>query len=65
MLAQGPQRAQPLRRGAIKSSGTPSPDLKYFEVQPPVPCPSVGQLEIFAVCFLSPMPSISECGHML
>jgi hypothetical protein len=36
---------------AIVADGHPAPDLEYFEVHP-LPCPSLGHLEIFAVRFL-------------
>ncbi len=64
MIAQGPWKAWPRRLDTIVADGHPAPDLKYFAVHH-LPYPSGGHLEMFAVCFLSPMPSISECGHML
>jgi hypothetical protein len=64
MIAQGLWLARPRRFDAIVADGYPVPDLKYFEVHP-LPCPSVGQLEIFAVLFSSPLVSISVWGRML
>ena len=56
MIVQGPWLAWPRRLDTIVADGPPAPDLKYFEAHPlPGPCLSVGQLEIFAVRFSSPM----------
>ncbi len=63
MIAQGLWLSWSRRLDAIVVVGHPAPDLKYFEVHP-LSCPSVGQLEFFAVCFLSPMSSISVWGYM-
>ncbi len=64
MIAQGFWLPRPCRLDAIVADKHPVPDLKYFEVHP-LSCLSVGQLEIFAVRYLSPMSLISVWGHML
>ena len=50
MIAQGPWKAWPRRLDAIVADGHPVPDLKYVEIHP-LPCPSVGHLEIFCLAF--------------
>ena len=65
MLAQGPYKAWPRRLAAIVAIGHTPHRTWHFLWFDPLSVPSVGQLEICAVHFILPIPSMFIRGHVL